>query len=302
MNERFLVIDAAADDGCSEECGRCDLFPAPFRRVGEATYCRFAEVACADGEGVRLPAGETVRLLFVTAGAFALRGAGVRARVVKAGRCACLAVDGAYELAAQGAARGIVLSFVQRIEFGDRDLYGAAVAEVHPAPVCDAVPVLEIRSGIGTLLEGLFPAPELAACDRYHKMKAAELFMLIKLLYTSSEHAYFFQPLVRPRDDFRSFVSNNYERAGSVAELAALAGMSLSAFKRRFAEHFEESVYRWMMHRKALRIAADIRDGERSTHALMAKYGFRHYTQFSRFCKNFLHATPAQLIDAAGRP
>ena len=150
----------------------------------------------------------------------------------------------------RGGGPGIVLSFVQRIEFGDRDLYGAAAAEVHPAPVCDAVPVLDIRSGIGTLLEGLFPAPELAACDRYHKMKAAELFMLIKLLYTSSEHAYFFQSLVRPRDDFRSFVSNNYERAGSVAELAALAGMSLSAFKRRFAEHFEESVYRWMMHRK----------------------------------------------------
>jgi len=28
----------------------------------------------------------------------------------------------------------------------------------------------------------------------------------------------------------------------------------------------------------------------------MNKYGFRHYTQFSRFCKNYLQATPAQLI------
>ena len=35
---------------------------------------------------------------------------------------------------------------------------------------------------------------------------------------------------------------------------------------------------------------------EDSTKALMNKYGFRHYTQFSRFCKNYLQATPAQLI------
>ena len=31
---------------------------------------------------------------------------------------------------------------------------------------------------------------------------------------------------------------------------------------------------------------------------LMKKYGFRHYTQFSRFCKNYLQATPAQLISS----
>lgn len=301
MEERILVVDAAADERCAEACGRCDRFPAPFRRVGESAGCRFAQIACADGERVRFPAGEAVRLLFVTSGAFVLQGPGVRSRSVGAGRCACLACGEICDAVAQGAARGVVLSLVRRIEFGGRDLYGDDAADSHPEPVYDAVPVLEMRPGIEVLLRGLFPVPELATCDRYHKMKAAELFMLIRVLYTASEHAYFFQSLLRPHDDFRSFVCNNYERAGSVAELAALAGMSLSAFKRHFAEHFEDSVYHWMMQRKALRIAADIRDGECSTRTLMAKYGFRHYTQFSRFCKNLLHATPAQLIEAAGR-
>lgn len=77
--------------------------------------------------------------------------------------------------------------------------------------------------------------------------------------------------------------------------------MSLSVFKRRFAEHFDDSVYHWMMRQKAQRILTDIQDGEQSTRALMEKYGFRYYTQFSRFCKNYLQATPAQLI-AASRP
>ncbi len=53
-----------------------------------------------------------------------------------------------------------------------------------------------------------------------------------------------------------------------------------------------------MMRQKALKVFTDIRDGEDSTKALMNKYGFRHYTQFSRFCKNYLlQATPAQLIN-----
>ena len=40
----------------------------------------------------------------------------------------------------------------------------------------------------------------------------------------------------------------------------------------------------------------DAPEGADSTKVLMNKYGFRHYTQFSRFCKNYLQATPAQLI------
>ena len=109
-------------------------------------------------------------------------------------------------------------------------------------------------------------------CVRYHRMKASELFMMIKLLYTPTEQAYFFQTIMQPRDNFRVFVCNNYDRVQSVAGLAALAGMSLSVFKRRFAEHFHDSVYHWMLQQKARKILADIRDGEDSTKALMDKY------------------------------
>lgn len=49
--------------------------------------------------------------------------------------------------------------------------------------------------------------------------------------------------MIQPQDNFRAFVCNNYERAQGVTDLASLAGMSLSVFKRRFAEHFNDSVY-----------------------------------------------------------
>ena len=160
----------------------------------------------------------------------------------------------------------------------------------------EAVPRLSMHPTIERLLCDLFAVPELSECARYHKMKATELFKMITVLYTPTEQAYFFQSMIQPQDNFRVFVCNNYDKAQGVAELAALAGMSLSVFKRRFAEHFNDSVYHWMMRQKALKIFTDIRDGEDSTKVLMNKYGFRHYTQFSRFCKNYLQATPAQLI------
>ena len=155
-----------------------------------------------------------------------------------------------------------------------------------------------MHSSIEHLLGSIFTIQQMSNCVRFHRMKATELFMMIKVLYTPTEHAYFFQSMIQPQDNFRVFVCNNYDKAQGVAELASLAGMSLSVFKRRFAEHFNDSVYHWMMRQKALKVFTDIRDGEDSTKALMNKYGFRHYTQFSRFCKNYLQATPAQLINS----
>lgn len=191
--------------------------------------------------------------------------------------------------------RIVVLSLIHRIEFCEQDFFDRSGSFDSTIP-SEAVPLLSIHPAIERLLESFFVVPQLVDCCRYHRMKATELFMMIKVLYTPTEHAYFFQSMIQPRDNFRVFVCNNYDKAQGVAELAALAGMSLSVFKRRFAEHFNDSVYHWMMRQKALKIYSDIRDGEDSTRALMNKYGFRHYTQFSRFCKNYLEATPAQLI------
>ena len=217
-------------------------------------------------------------------------------RLVTSKQCVCLARSERFVVTAQDdETHVVVLSLIHRIEFCEQDIFDKVMPYDTVIPNED-VPKLALHPSIERLLEGLFMIPEMSGCSRYHKMKATELFMMIKVLYTPTEHAYFFQSMIQPQDNFRVFVCNNYDKAQGVAELAALAGMSLSVFKRRFAEHFNDSVYHWMMRQKALKIFSDIRDGEDSTKALMNKYGFRHYTQFSRFCKNYLQATPAQLI------
>ncbi len=237
-----------------------------------------------------------MRLLFVLSGTLKLEHGSDPLRLATSKQCSCLACNEEYSIAAQGdEARVVVLALDHRIELCESDIFDRKSPHATVVPT-EASPMLTIHPAVEQLLATLFSVPELCGCARYHKMKAAELFMMIKVLYTPTEHAYFFQSMLQPQDNFRVFVCNNYDKVKSVTALAELAGMSLSVFKRRFAEHFNDSVYHWMMLQKAAKIHADICDGEDSTKALMQKYGFRHYTQFSRFCKNYLDETPARLI------
>ncbi len=294
MASKPQFVEPALKENCPSDCSSCPSFPAPFRRIGESTYCRFAELNLAAGEGLTFQAERLVRILFVMSGGLEIAHDGTT-RHVGPQQCVCLERGAYYAATAKEDTFVVVLSLIHRIEFCEQDIFNEEMPYDTTVPT-DSMPQLPMHPAIGQLLGNLLEIDELGACVRYHKMKATELFMMIKVLYTPAEHAYFFQSMIQPQDNFRVFVCNNYDKADGVVELAALAGMSLSVFKRRFAEHFNDSVYHWMMRQKALKIFTDIRDGEDNTKALMDKYGFRHYTQFSRFCKNYLQATPAQLI------
>ena len=237
-----------------------------------------------------------VCILFILSGSLKLEHGTDTVRLVTSKQCVCLARNERFLATAQDDdTHVVVLSLIHRIEFCEQDIFDKVMPYDSVIPT-EIVPTLSMHSSIEHLLGSIFTIQQMSNCVRFHRMKATELFMMIKVLYTPTEHAYFFQSMIQPQDNFRVFVCNNYDKAQGVAELASLAGMSLSVFKRRFAEHFNDSVYHWMMRQKALKVFSDIRDGEDSTKALMSKYGFRHYTQFSRFCKNYLQATPAQLI------
>ena len=286
---------------CPADCSSCPTFPAPFRRIGNSSYCRFSQLTFAAGQGVTFSADRIVRILFILSGSLHLQHDAGAIRLVTSKQCVCLGTNDSFVATAQDdETRIVVLSLIHRIEFCEQDIFDKITPSDSTIPT-EVAPILSIHPVIERLLISFFEVPQMVECARFHRMKASELFMMIKVLYTPTEHAYFFQTMVQPRDNFRVFVCNNYEKAQSVAELATLAGMSLSVFKRRFAEHFNDSVYHWMMSQKAQKIFSDIRDGENSTKALMNKYGFRHYTQFSRFCKNYLQATPAQLISSVRR-
>ena len=221
---------------CTADCSRCPTFSSPFRRVGDVAYCRFALLSFRQvGDGLRFNPDRIVRLVFVLSGSLKFERANDPVRLITSKQCACLPCGEPFSLTGQDeGTRAVVLSLSRGLGFCEGDIFGASASEDTVIPA-DPIPSLSLHPVIESLLAGLFVVPELVECARYHRIKATELFLLIKALYTPTELAYFFQPMMQPEDHFRTFVCNNYERARSVAELAALAGMSLSVFKRRFA-------------------------------------------------------------------
>lgn len=288
-------MEGCLPEVCSADCNSCRKFPVAFRRIGESPFCRFSQYTMASGTQMPFASDRMVRIFFLESGSFWIEDGDGNKRLISAGQFACLARGATYLVTAMSNLRVVMLTLHHRIEFCEQDIYDRDMPR-DTAVATDAFPVLGTHSAISRLIAGLFEIPAMFDCSRYHRIKTAELFMMMKVLYTSMEHAYFFQSMIQSQDNFRIFVCNNYDKASNVADLAELAGMSLSVFKRRFAEHFNDSVYHWMMRQKALKVFADIRDGEDNTKVLMSKYDFKYYTQFSRFCKNYLQATPAQLI------
>ena len=109
--------ESALKESCSADCSSCPTFPAPFRRIGDSTYCRFSQLTFAAGEGVTFPADRMVRILFVMSGSLRLEHGNDTVRLVTSKQCVCLARSERFVVTAQDdETHVVVLSLIHRIE------------------------------------------------------------------------------------------------------------------------------------------------------------------------------------------
>lgn len=151
----------------------------------------------------------------------------------------------------------------------------------------------------GTLercIEGIEALEGLLASGEFCELKVRELMMAALLTRGEREMARWMAPLMMARDNFEAFVWANHDRAKGVQNLAELAGMGLSTFKRRFTLTFGDSVYQWLMKQKALEVESEINNGRADIQGLMARFGFHSHVQFNRFCHKFLGEAPSKLL------
>lgn len=156
-------------------------------------------------------------------------------------------------------------------------------------------PTLVPDERVAECLRGIAVQDGLAASDEWCTLKTRELVLVAELCYGRAEMANLFRPLLRAKDNFEEFVISNYEQAGSVGQMADMAGMGLSTFKRQFREVFDDSVYQWMMKQKAAKVRLEIEAGNRDIQDLMSRFDFQCHSHFNRFCHTYLGASPSQL-------
>ena len=104
-------VEAGLKENCPADCSSCPTFPAPFRRIGDSNYCRFAQISFSAGEGVTFPADRMVRILFVMSGSLMMEH-GDTVRLVTSKQYVCLARGERFVTTAQDDAHVVVLSLI----------------------------------------------------------------------------------------------------------------------------------------------------------------------------------------------
>lgn len=131
-------------------------------------------------------------------------------------------------------------------------------------------------------------------CMWFHEIKLKELFWILKFYYPQEELAAFLRPVIGNNPDFRQRVLENYRKVGGVEEFAVQCGMSLSAFKKKFMEEFDESVAKWMRRRLNERIVHLLSEKHSSIKEIAMELNFSSPAHFSRYCKNNLGCSPKE--------
>jgi AraC-like DNA-binding protein len=111
-----------------------------------------------------------------------------------------------------------------------------------------------------------------------------QLFILLRLYYTSDELAAFFDTVIGKDLVFKDFILKNCLKTHSLDELAQLSNYSVSGFKKRFLRCFDSPPHRWILQYKAKLILHEIQSSSKPFKEIAAQYGFCSQTYFHAFC------------------
>lgn len=129
----------------------------------------------------------------------------------------------------------------------------------------------------------------------FHNLELLELFFLYRFYYTNEELANFLYPIVGTSYEFKDQILKNAEKATTVKALASLCNLSLSAFKQKFKEEFNQSPGKWFKKHRLNQVKYKISNVNLSFKTIADDLGFPSISQFSKFCKRHTGLTPTQL-------
>ena len=121
------------------------------------------------------------------------------------------------------------------------------------------------------------------------------------MLYLVEKHGqplvHFLQQIVRQsqHSSFRQTIETNLYSHLSVEEIAFLCNMSISTFKRHFADLFQDSPGKWLKTRRLIRAKEMLESGNFAPSDIHTTFGYENLSNFSAAFKNEFGVSPRQL-------
>jgi AraC-like DNA-binding protein len=128
----------------------------------------------------------------------------------------------------------------------------------------------------------------------YQKIIIQELQILISAYYCDEELARLFHPVFKGDIIFKSIVLQNKNKLFTVEEFAAAVHLNRNSFRNRFMEIFGINPSDWIINNRAVQVINELKK-DKPIMSIVHDCGFSSYPNFVRFCRNFLHDTPAML-------
>ena len=143
-------------------------------------------------------------------------------------------------------------------------------------------------------IDVLLDHPELAD-DAMVKTKLIEFILLISKTQNASSHLDFLSAMFRKNEtEFRDTVTNNLYANLSVEEFAQLCSLSVSSFKRKFTEVFNESPKKYVAKMKLLRASKLLSTGNLRISQIAYQCGYETISTFNRSFKTHFGKSPSE--------
>lgn len=146
-----------------------------------------------------------------------------------------------------------------------------------------------------TSLKNYFAQPATHRLDEMLKIKLQELFYLICQGSYESEFLSFLKSLQNKKAlSLEQLMQECYKETFSLDQLAFLAGYSLSTFKRKFKEIFNDSPSRWIQARRLQEAQFLLQNTPKNINEVGYELGFESISHFIRVFKNQFGVTPKE--------
>lgn len=133
------------------------------------------------------------------------------------------------------------------------------------------------------------------SCKYYCGLKLDELFLLLRVLYSTEQLIVLFSSLLTPDVSFSNYILQNHSKHHTLNELAQSMNYSTSGFEKKFKKVFGVSGYKWMKEQKAHRVFEAICTEPKSFKEIAVDLGFSSESYFYDFCKTEIGLTPGQI-------
>lgn len=131
--------------------------------------------------------------------------------------------------------------------------------------------------------------------SRFFEIKSEEVFFLIQAFYSKDELIRFFYGILKKDTEFANTVTQNFIVSQTIEELAFITNCSISTFKRKFKETFNDTPHNWIIRQKAKFIYRDLGNQNLPLSVISDKYRFSSFSHFSTFCKQRFGAPPSEI-------